>query len=537
MFRGIRMLAIVAGILGAGAASGMEAPIRTVTVYAGTAMVERELSVQPGRQHVELAMPANFAREALRLESGEGISTGPLALRGRLQAEAVDPREAALEKKLEELNDRKALLQVDAETAESMKALLARMTLNPGGDDNANQQPLDARGFAAILGELRKADAEARAAQAKIALQEREIDKQIELASSELDKLRSGRKEVRTLSFDVNAERAGTIRIIYPQTGAGWAPAYRAVLDTNTGHVRMQRQALLRQQTGDDWTNVKLKLSTGQPQMAVSGPEPSPWTLMFASLRPEGAPMALAAAAPAPEPMKPKMEQRRDADEDGVMEDALQQEFTAFDTAFATEFSAPLPVTLKSDGSETTLTLEEKQLDGKMRLRATPRLQQIAYLEVEAARPDGDWLPGKVQLVRDNDYVGETYWQPQSHEKLILPFGADNLVRITHQRTTDRNGDAGLLHGDRVREVRDVYTFTSNHRTALPLLVLDATPQANDDDIEVKMDFAPQPGIKDWEQRSGVMGWELSLAPKGAQTVETHYTVTWPDDQRVAGLP
>src|SRR5258707_10425094 len=64
---------------------------------------------------------------------------------------------------------------------------------------------------------------------------------------------------------------------------AGWRPAYRAGLDSAGSKVLLERQGAISQTTGEDWTNVKLKLSTGQPRLSPQGPEPRPWKLSLYS--------------------------------------------------------------------------------------------------------------------------------------------------------------------------------------------------------------------------------------------------------------
>jgi uncharacterized protein (TIGR02231 family) len=215
----------------------------------------------------------------------------------------------------------------------------------------------------------------------------------------------------------------------------------------------------------------------------------------------------------------------------------MLETFEKINTPFITEFVAPVPVTLKSDGTDTTLTLDEQQIDAKLRLRAVPRNQPVAYLEAEAVRPEGDWLPGMVQLVRDGSYVGETSWQPQLHDNLLLPFGSDSQVHVSYQRKQDRNGSSGVLSKQKVREVTDVYTITSLHRMALPLLVLESSPVATDDQIKVEKEFVPMPTTQDWESEPGIVSWEQTLNPKATLSIRAHYTLSYPEDRQATGLP
>ena len=81
-----------------------------------------------------------------------------------------------------------------------------------------------------------------------------------------------------TLATDREAE----LRLSYQVRGTGWQPTYRATLDAAKPSVLLERQALVAQNSGEDWSNVQLTLSTGQPGRTTQGRLPRPWTLDIA---------------------------------------------------------------------------------------------------------------------------------------------------------------------------------------------------------------------------------------------------------------
>jgi hypothetical protein len=147
------------------------------------------------------------------------------------------------------------------------------------------------------------------------------------------------------------------------------------------------------------------------------------------------------------------------------------------------------------------------------------------------------WLPGEMQLVRDGNYVGSTGWNPQTSGDLVLPFGRDNLVRVTLDRVKDRNGTAGLIERRNEREVSDVLTLSSFHKKPLELLVLEASPVPTSDQIKVEASFEPKPQVQNWENRQGVVAWERSIAPNETVKITVNYTVGYPKESAVVGLP
>jgi uncharacterized protein (TIGR02231 family) len=194
-------------------------------------------------------------------------------------------------------------------------------------------------------------------------------------------------------------------------------------------------------------------------------------------------------------------------------------------------------VSLPSDGRNVTVALAKQTLPVKLRLRVVPRLDPVAIVTAEAARPEGVWLPGEMQLQRDGAYVGATRWNPQGAGNLSLPFGRDSLVRVTFDRVKDRNGSTGLIGRKNEREVTDVLTLASFHKKPLDVLVLESSPVSTSDQIAVEANFEPKPQVQDWESRQGVVAWERSIAPKQILKITLNYAISYPRDGAVVGLP
>jgi len=144
---------------------------------------------------------------------------------------------------------------------------------------------------------------------------------------------------------------------------------------------------------------------------------------------------------------------------------------------------------------------------------------------------------GEIQLQRDGNVVGSTSWNPQTSENLLLPFGRDSLVRVKLNRIKDRNGSAGIIGRKSEREVTDVLTLSSSHKTVLDLLVLEGSPVSTSDQIAVKASFDPKPQVENWEERQGVVAWERPIKPNETVKITLNYTVSYPREGTVVGLP
>lgn len=534
MKKSVTVLAVAAGAFAYMDAALAQA-ISRVTLYPGSATIERAAKVQPGSGKLQLCgLPANFDPRTIRVETDAGVHVGEVSVQDVSRAEAVGKREAELEERIQKLRDEKAALDVDVRTAELVRDYLK--SLSTRQSDGSKAQPIDAKAIPTVLEAIRRGGADSYGTLQKMEIRKRELDKRIAVLGSELARIRNGAREERTVTITYTAQRPGEMRTAYLVHNAGWKPQYRAALDSNTSRVELERQAAVMQRTGEDWRGVKLRLSTGQPR-ASAIVDPGTWQLV---VRPPVQPAAVASEMAAEYAASAAVKARADrAASVAAAQRAVEAPppIVEFNTEYTTEFDVPGSVDLTADGRQVTVSLGRQQIAVKQRVRVVPRRDTAAMVTAEADLPDGVWIPGDVQLYRDGGYIGSTYWQAQAKERMVLPFGRDDRVQVAVKRTKDRKGAAGLLNQKSERQVATLYTVTSRHKVPVELLVLESAPVPVDDKIGVESLFEPKPKTASWEERKGVHAWEEPLAPGQKLRFVADYTITYPKEAAIVGLP
>jgi len=504
--------------------------ISRVTLYPGSAAIERTRSVAAGSGTLEMTgLPANFDLRTLRVDAGPGIRVGEVSVQDVGRTEALSGREADLEAKIQALADEKAALDVEVKTAELVRDYLASLRARPGAEgDKAHPIAVDPKAIPAVIEALRRGGGEAYGQIQRIEIKKRAIDKQVAALQRDLARLRTGARDARTLVISYAASRAGEVRAIYQVTNAGWKPVYRAALDSSTSRVELERQATIMQRTGEDWRGVALRLSTGQPR-AAQVIDPSTWQLM---IRP---PVQAGLLNDVRSPAAAAMPEQRAAK--AARSDEVERIVAQFEIQYATEFEVPGQVDLPADGRQVNVSLASQSIPVKQRIRVVPRGDSAAMVTAEAELPEGVWIPGNAQLYRDGSYIGSTFWNAQAKEKLVLPFGRDDRIQVTTNRTRNRSGSGGLISQRNERQIADLYTVTSRHKVPVELLVLEASPVPVSDQISVEAAFEPKPKLTDWEEKRGVVAWEQPLAPGETLKFVADYTIRYPKDAAVIGLP
>src|SRR5256885_1361251 len=111
--------ALLAMSINCGAALSQETSrITSVTLYPGSATVERSARVAPGMTRLEISgLPANFDPQTVRVEAGPGVYIGEVSTQDQSRTAASNARESAIEEKIQALRDRQAGLEGGARSA------------------------------------------------------------------------------------------------------------------------------------------------------------------------------------------------------------------------------------------------------------------------------------------------------------------------------------------------------------------------------------------------------------------------------------
>ncbi|MDF8365449.1 mucoidy inhibitor MuiA family protein, partial [Achromobacter anxifer] len=273
----------IATIPGLGAAAGLASSIGSVTVYQDRAVVTRAASSELAAGEHELVLeklPASLQENSLQVSAK---STGQATLldvkvRDAYQADTPNERVKQLEEQVRKLQVQQAALDDEAAVLDNQRELVlmmqrgatepskdgVRLTL----DELKAIQSLSADSLAKALAGLRR-----------VAEQKENLERELTALQSQLDQLQSSlSRRTKTVTLRVNLARAGKLdlNVSYAVAGARWTPAYDARLRPADRSVDLGYFGVIRQNTGEDWNNVKLTLSTARPSLGGGAPALQP---------------------------------------------------------------------------------------------------------------------------------------------------------------------------------------------------------------------------------------------------------------------
>lgn len=536
-FQGMRAAALAcAALCGAGAGvpawaqtGASDSRIALVTLYPGSATVERVAKVAVGAKKLSFTcLPASLDVQSLAVSADASVRLGELSV-------AVEEREAVpacsgtpLDGRIRELEDKKSLLAAENDALAIVNGYLKGVSL-PDATTGGVHLPTEPKSVAAMADALRRSGQDALTRQHQISRQQEELDRALKPLLAERNRVLAGRARVATVSVTLDAPREAEVHLSYQVNGPGWAPTYRALLDTRTNALRLERQAQVAQATGEDWLGVPMRLSTGQPRRGTTGPLPYPWRIGIVQPQLERDHLAKEMAAPAPMMAAPAMRSMlAEKPEPPVLFDV-----SVFNNAFATEFAVPQRIDVPSSGRRVTLALGAQDASATLFSRATPQSDASAWLVAELPQPEGVWPAGALQLYRDGAYVGSDTLRTGGKGPLSLSFGRDELVVVRVEPQKDMRGSTGFVGSRAERTVGRAYTVENRHRTPVSLQVLEASPVSIDEKVSVENKFDPKPDTTAWNEQPGVVLWSTRLEPGKTARFTADYVIGYPKDARL----
>jgi len=535
--------------------------ITGVTVYPDRAQVTRKGALRldtPGEHTLRIGgLPLALLSDSVRASGKGPAGMRILAVEQAHEANPSAPEETikALQAEIERLEREIALLD------ERLRSVAERQSwLSTLGDQAARSlawgiargstKPEDASGLFAYADEQAQYLASSRQ---EIQTTRDETQRTLDARRRELARLGgAGRPDRIAASVRIEAPATGQVEIelSYLLYGASWRPRYDARVDAAAGRVKLTQQALVSQNTGEDWTDVALALSTARPSAATRLPdEPDPWYLDLYRPAPPPAPaprMAYKATASLAAGMAADMAVPMAAQAMDRLEEAtVAAEFAGAEierAGSAQVFRVPGGGGVPSDGEPHLFGIGEYETPAKMDYVTQPVYSPGAHLRATATNTAGRvLLPGELHVFQagagGDEYIGQTRLDlTAENAELPLYLGVDDNLTVKRE-LVERDTDKGSLLQRGVRKTTFGYRVTLGNRTgaAQHVTLQDVLPVPRNERIKLNtLEMKPQPSERTKLEQ---LTWELDLAPNEEKKVEWRFVVESPTDADVTNLP
>ncbi|HEV3203085.1 MAG TPA: mucoidy inhibitor MuiA family protein [Gemmataceae bacterium] len=257
--------------------------VTSVTVYPNSALVTREVEVPAGTGSFELVvtpLPAQTVNGSLYSEGTDTIRV--LTTRYRQRPIKEDTREEVrkAEAQLRQLQNAALKLQSETRVIEQNLQMLTKLETFTGSTLQHLTDKGQLNGDATIT--LSKYVMESRVKEAEVLvnlkLEQQTNQEQTQFVQRQLQELAAGSNKTErdaVIVVDKRDAGPGKVRLNYLVDSASWRPQYKFRAANGNGQTQVQLEylAAVVQQTGEDWGQVNLMLSTAQPLLNAAPPE------------------------------------------------------------------------------------------------------------------------------------------------------------------------------------------------------------------------------------------------------------------------
>lgn len=563
--------------------------ITAATVYADRAVVTRStrVDIPTGETSINFALlPVGIDESSLQV-NGHGLPATILDVTARTVHDIVtaDPRLKALEAELTEVERKDRAVVDKLAVLDQQNALLRKIenaSTTPAANTAGNTNPGTVVALAAPSASSFEAWQKLLTFSAdnsiRIATERQSLDQQRETFAREITKLTSQIQDIRVLTPNVRSTKTVTVRVASTQAGAldlnlsyalggaQWGAAYDARFRSEDRSLELTYFGLVINQTGEDWKNIALTLSTARPNLGGGTPELEPWHIeanrpsesksgfsLFASRKPKrpdpsatvlGPEGGLSGAGLALDSRGGNASGDRELI---IPEPQITLEVSQLATsATSASFKIPASATVLSEKSIQKVGIATTTLAAALEYKAAPKVLETVFLSASTTNPtDYPLLGGQVSTFVDGTFVATSDLETvMPAEKFHLNLGADEGVSIKRKLVNRLTEDTGFSNKNRRITYDVLITVTNKKCTAEHIIINDILPVSRDEKVVVKL-LSPaekdvgtkeKPGREVTREENAQLVWRINLKAGEKREIPLKFYIDYPSDFDLTGV-
>ena len=544
-------------IISKGADISVKPQTKEVLVYLQNAQINAvaEVNLVPGMYNIVLQDLSQFLDENSVQIKGDADFTilSVVTKKNYLGDERKDPKLKALEDSTEVMNTKLYAVknQIDA-LNEELVMIVANKSIQ---GDNIGVSTLElekmANFYRVRVLEIRNKLTENEKKQGKLREKNTALQNQLIQLKNQQTKVFS---EI-TLAVKCNATSKSKIQLSYMVSNAGWAPFYDIKSESLTEPITILSKANVYQNTGEDWKNVKLSLSTGNPNNNNTKPVLNPYTLVLNNpdqmyrksygknielqnsntIAIGGAPSAYGDAR---ESEKTNVRGgRNNTDEvytDGKKSNASFNYTNNTENQTNNIFEISIPYNIPSDGKEYVVAIQEYKAPAVYSYTAIPKLDKDAFLLANLINWDQTGLlPGEANLFNEGTFVGKSYFETRvTNDTIPVSLGREKNIILDRKKVksfTEKNFTGGTKKTTLEFEIM----VRNKKKAEVEITIEDQIPLSNTEEVTIELINGSN---ATYVKETGKLKWVVKLKPSESNTLKFGYIIKYPKKYNISNL-
>lgn len=507
-----------------------ESEIQEVRVFSSGAQVSRTAIVDLEKGNTRLVLVGlteKLQPATIRLSAPNDVSILSVTHKKRLISNAKKvPIIGMLEDSIEIVNFQLAEFKYQLEVIDAQLKLL-NTNQNLKGEKGVNLIDLEDALvlYQKQMTQLKKRELDIRNAEKKLKDRQQLLVKQ--LNEFKKSNAQPSYEVVVSLSSPVKL-KAQSFELSYFVGHATWQASYDIRVKSLDKPVTLVYKAEVYNNTGENWDDVKLRLSSGNPNLSGQAPNFNP---QFISLSDPEAIKYRQKNSLQPQQMqlnevvisKSNSSGYGDKREDTNLEDRLT----------SVDFDLPGKAQVLANNQPQMLNIMQKELSSNYMHVSLPKYEAAAFLTAYVKGWESiNLLPGNTNLYLDEAYMGNAYINPElTSDSMPFSLGRDRGIVVQRERVKEMSSKT--FSGSKAKELFVYEIKVRNMKgSTVTLLLNDALPVSTNKELQV--DIKELDGAQ-LEAESGKLTWNLQLAPGESKTIRFSFELRYPKDKILNG--
>jgi len=350
----------------------------------------------------------------------------------------------------------------------------------------------------------------------------------------ELSKLKTGKEETKNIIITAFSKIDGdlTLEFTYLVHNVNWRPSYDLRVDSISGKLTLETYAIITQDTGEDWKDVYMEVSTSKPHSGAL-PVITPW---YIDIYRQKTPIIYKTMSM---PKKGSIGEENLSIEDKEVMPVPQVKEGA--TSF--NFILPEKTVILSDkqphriflsGAEVLISESEHT---ELIYQTIPRYRPFVFLTAKFKNPFGfSIIPGKMNVYIDGSFINTVDIRNMitPKEDMTLTLGIDESIKVTRKLKNKYTEYAGLISKTTKVSYEYEIELVNGKSKNLLIIVKDAFPVSRNEQIKVNQ-ILPTKGEADIAD-DGIITWKVNLNGKESKKLLLKFDIEHPADLMVEGI-
>ena len=320
------------------------------------------------------------------------------------------------------------------------------------------------------------------------------------------------------ISVLVSAETPVTreIELKYYVSDCGWTPYYDLKAEDVGQPINITYMAKVFNNTGIDWSNMNMILSTADPTMSATQPILQPWGLDYSSAYDFNA--------------DGEFNQRVDNGVYKGNQKTKQQGNVIYEeievSQLSVEFIIKPSYSIPADSRPYIVEVSMHTLPATYKYICVPKLDRDAFLLARITGwEDLDLLEAPVNIFFGGSFVGESYIYTRNvNDTLDISLGRDKKVLVTRTKIKDYSSEP-FIGTKRKETYRYDITAKNNRKVPVSIEIQDQLPVSENSEIEVNVENISK---AQHNVLTGILKWNFVIDPGKSETMQLAYSVKYP---------